>query len=113
MSKAIEATCVGGVVTAAEVAVPDVNILSAGVGESEGLLILDETDATYITSNAEDIESAIDDIASALNTIASTLTAIAANMVGAGTSPPPSLPSNVTEILSKVTSLNLLKESLK
>jgi hypothetical protein len=113
MSKMIEATCVSGLVTAESVPVPSADILSQGVGSSSGILILDEDDAKYITSNATDIKTTIEKVNSALSEIASALTAIAAQMLGPATAPPPTLPASVIAINLKVTELTALKEMLK
>lgn len=113
MSKMIEATCVGGVVTADSVPVPAADILSEGVGSSSGILILDQDQAKYITSNATDIKAAIEKINSALSEIASALTAIAGQMLGPATAPPPTLPASVIAINLKVTELTTLKGMLK
>lgn len=113
MSKALEATCVAGVVTAGGIPVPAADILSKGIGPSTGILILDEDRAKYVTSNATDIESTLTQIASALTTISTALTSIGAAMTGPTTAPPPTLPTDVAQILAAVIQINLIKGLLK
>lgn len=113
MSKMLEATCAGGVVTAEGVPVPAADILSEGVGSSSGVLLLDEDTAKYLTSNASDLKTALTKINSALSEISSALTALAAGMTGPTTAPPPTLPASVAIITAKVAELAILKESLK
>lgn len=113
MSKVLEATCVGGLVTSHGTPVVEADILSQGIGLSSGVLILDDDEATYVTSNASDLKDAISKIASTLDTIGTTLTSIAASMTGPTTAPPPTLPANVVLITLAVAQLNILKETLK
>jgi hypothetical protein len=112
MSKIIEATCVGKVVTADSVPVPAADILSEGVGSSQGVLLLDEDLAKYVTSNASDIKSALEKIASALGSIASALTAIDLKPSGSGP-PAPAAAGDITSITSVQTQLTVLKGMLK
>lgn len=112
MSKVLEATCVAGVVTSELVPVPAADILSEGIGPSEGILILDEDNATYVTSNASDIKSALDSIASALTQIATALTLIDAKPMGV-LPPVPAATANVVAITAIQAQLSALKEILK
>jgi hypothetical protein len=112
LSKIITASCEASVVTADDIAV-DATILSEGIGASEGLLVLDKTNATYLTSNASDLKTAIEKVISALNKVTDTLTAIGTGMTGSTTAPPAALPINVALITAIVTELTTLKESLK
>lgn len=127
MTKVLEATCTAGVVLVGTLPVPTAEILSAGVGESSGVLLLDEDRAAYIADTTPDLEttlaklsSSLGDISSALTTIANTLTAIGAGMTGPTTAPPPTLATDVAQITAGATSLtaiqtqvDLLKETLK
>jgi hypothetical protein len=116
MSKVLQASCVGGVVTAGDpipLPVLSADILSEGVGPSEGILVMDEDEATYVTSNASDLKTTIDKLASSLNTIGNALTSIASQMLGPATAPPPTLPLAVAELTATATQLSLLKETLK
>lgn len=127
MSKALAATCVSGIVKVGSLPVPTAEILSNGIGESSGVLILDEDEQHYIADTTPDLESTIEglsatlaDITAALTTIGTALTAIGAGMTGPTTAPPPTLAANVSDILAKVVTisaqkvqLDLLKETLK
>lgn len=127
MSKMLAATCVAGVVTAGGVPVTVADVLSEGIGSSEGILFLDEYEAKYVAKTSPDLKSTLNHISSelgtisgTLNTIASALTAIGAGMAGPATAPPPTLPTSVASIATDVASLialkaqvDLLKEALK
>lgn len=112
MSKVINATCVGKVVTADSVPVPAATILSEGVGPSTGVLLLDEDLAKYVTSNASDIKSALDKIADALTQIATALTLIDAKPLGI-LPPAPVAASQVALITAAQAQIAVLKETLK
>ena len=119
MSKVIEATCVDGKVSVAGNVIDSVEILTAGVGESSGLLIIDADKAYYLTVNTPDLKTTvekvielIEDLASAITKTADTLTAIGTGMTGSTTAPPAALPGNVTFINNKVTELNATKNDL-
>jgi hypothetical protein len=112
MSKILEATCEAGVVTSQGVAV-EATILSEGMGASEGVLVLEGVQASYITSNASDLKTTLEKVVNALTKIGETLTAIGGGMTGPSTAPPPALPANVAEINSLIAELSTLKENLK
>ncbi len=112
MSKILDATCVGGVVTAELVAVPSAEILSEGVGASTGILVMEEDKATYVTSNASDLKSALDKIASALTSIASALTILDTKPLGA-LPPVPGAAAEIIQISALQVQVAALKEVLK
>jgi hypothetical protein len=114
MPKILDATCSPlGIVTAEGVVVPDCVVLSEGKQASEGVMIMDQDKATYLTSSASDIEATLTSVIAALTEIASTLTAIGAGMTGPTTAPPGTLPASVVTITAKVTELTALKAALK
>ncbi len=116
MSKVLNATCAAGVVLAGEPIpgpVASAEILSKGIGPSTGILIMDKDKATYVTSNASDLESTLTTLASVLTDIATTLTSIGASMTGPTTAPPPTLAVDVAKITAAVVQINLLKAVLK
>lgn len=120
MTKVLEATCVAGVVTADGVAVPEADILSQGVGESEGVLILDESDAKYIADTSDDLKSTLDNLIDVLGDIASALTSIDSAgyviaVVGSasGVPSPPVATSSIAQINAVKAELQALKEELK
>lgn len=112
MSKILDATCSGKAVTY-NGALIDAEILSEGVGASEGLLLLEKDKATYITSNATDLKTTLEKVADALTKIGETLTAIGAGMTGPTTAPPGTLAADIVELNLIVTELTTLKGNLK
>lgn len=120
MSKILDATCSAtGVVTAEGSTVESAEVLSEGNQASSGLLLMEGNKARYLTSSATDIKETIekliqvlDDLGPALTQIATTLTSIGAGMTGPTTAPPPTLPADVIELTSKVTSLTATKAEL-
>jgi hypothetical protein len=113
MSKILDATCAGGMVTAGGVPVPAAAILSEGVGPSSGVLVMEKDKATYLTSNAADLKETLGKTADALTKIATTLTSIGLGMAGPATAPPPTLAADVAEITATALQLEVLKEMLK
>lgn len=121
MSKMLEATCVGGVVTAEDTPVPAADILSEGIGSSEGILLLDGVKAKYVTSSAQDLKEAIEQIVSILGDVASALqsidtvgTLITTSPAGPGTAIwVPVATTSIAQINSGRTQLNTLKDMLK
>jgi len=69
MSKVLNATCEGNVVSAEGVQVPGVTVLSEGVSASSGILILEEEKKTYLAKTSPDLKSALQLIISALTSI--------------------------------------------
>ena len=119
MSKILDATCQANVVTSEGIVIPGVTVLSKGVASSSGLLILDEEKATYLTSNATDIESTLTKIASILDSvkaglekIALTFTSIGSGMTGPTTAPPGTLATDVALINARATELGVLKTEI-
>lgn len=113
MSKILEATCEGGVVTSEGVAVPGAEILSEGVGESQGLLLMQGDKKTYMASNATDLKTTIEKVVEAINKVGTILTAIGAGMTGPTTAPPGTLATDVLELTQLATELETLKGNLK
>lgn len=123
MSKVIEATCVGGVVTAEGVPIPSADILSEGVAQSDGILILDEDDAKYVAKTSPDLKETLEKLSAALDNIASALSAIDGAgyiiSVTGGPSPVVAIPSppvatgDIASINSAKSAIDLFKENLK
>lgn len=121
MSKILDATCdASGKVTADGAIVPEATVLSEGKQASSGVLLIEEDRARYITSSATDIKTTIEktitcltDLSSALTEIATALTSIGAGMTGPTTAPPPTLPTAVTNITSKVSAIATTKSELE
>lgn len=113
MSKVLSASCSQGKVTAEGIVVTTAEILSEGVGSSEGVLILEEDKQTYVAKTSPDLKTTIEKTVAALNKVASILTAIGAGMTGPTTAPPPTLATDVTELIATATELETLKGMLK
>jgi hypothetical protein len=113
MSKVLTGTCLAGQVFAEGLPVLGAVILSEGLGPSEGVVILEDDEITYLARTSPDLKTTLEQLTSALTTIATTLTAIGAGMTGATTAPPPTLPAGVTAINAAATALTALKAVLK
>lgn len=119
MAKALQATVQGGAVKVGALTIADAIVMSEGLGDSSGLLIIDGGVSYYLTKVSPDLKStientmdALEDMASVLNTIATTLTAIGAGMTGATTAPPPTLATDVASIVSKATEITATRTAL-
>lgn len=115
MSKTLLASCQAKIVTASGVPVATAEILSEGVGSSEGVLILDEDTAFFLTSNASDIKTLLEKIVDALGKITDSLTTLDTSgfWIADSTPSPPQLASNITDIQGLTLELNTLKDTLK
>lgn len=77
MAKILEASCSAvGVVTCMGVVIDNAVVLSLGTKASTGVLIIDEDDVFYVTSNATDIKSTIESVAGLVTQIIAILTAL-------------------------------------
>ncbi len=124
--RVFEADCVGDVVKVEGIVISNAVILSGGDGESQGILLVQESNAYYIASNRNDLNTTLTKIisidgkiADSLTQIGASLTAIGAGMNGSLTAPPPTLGaqvavinSNVAVIQAAVVELNTLKGAL-
>ncbi len=114
MSKILSATCSpAGVVTADGVPIVGAIILSEGKQASSGTAVIDGDKVWYLTSSATDVKTTIEKMAEAVTKIATMFTSIAAGMTGPTTAPPPTIVTDVAELNTMVTNLNVLKEALK
>lgn len=120
MSRILEATCIGGVVTSEGVPVPIAEIFSAGIAQSQGLLIMQDGKAYYITSNATDIEATLDGVSDAITTLTATIAQLittfgsfAAAMTGPTTAPPPTLAAEMAVLTAKSAELTATKATLE
>lgn len=75
MPAILPATCEEGAVTVQGQHI-EAQILSDGVGASEGLVAINADKAFYVTSSAQDLKQALETIASALSSTASMLSTI-------------------------------------
>lgn len=116
----LPATCVGGVVTAEGVPIPSAEILSEGVGQSEGVVFLDEDEARYVAKITPDLKTTLEKLSDALGSIASALTAIDTKTLvttcgaGSGTAgPTPVAALDITAINTAKAAVDTLKAGLK
>lgn len=120
MTKMIDATCTSGVVTADGVPVPSAEILSGGVGQSSGVLLLDEDRAAYLANIEPDLSVTLDKLSTALGSIASALNKIDTKVLsttcpaGSGaTLPLPLAASDIATIQTAKTAIDALKGTLR
>lgn len=121
MSKMLEASCVGGIVTAGGIPVPAADILSEGVGASTGVLILDEDEAKYLAKISPDLKTTLEKLSSVCDTIKSALQAIDSigtlvTTCGVGPGTAIFLPVNIANIAALTAAkaeIDILKASLK
>lgn len=112
MSKILEATCAGGVVTADGLPVSGATVLSEGVAPSSGILIMQGDEKTYVAKTSPDLNLTLARLAEALGNIATALTALDAKPIGA-LPPAPSSAAAIANITSIQGQLTALKEAMK
>lgn len=66
MTKIIEATCQGGIVSIEQIPHQSVTILSKGVGSSSGVAILDGPKQTYVANTTPDLETTLEKLIAVL-----------------------------------------------
>lgn len=117
MSKILDATCESNVVLVQGIQVPVARVLSEGIGPSEGVLLMEEDKATYITSSAEDLKETIEKLIQALSDVTTALTAIDTRTyimaVSGGTVGAPVATAAIAQVASTIAELSSLKEVLK
>ena len=112
MSKALDATCLAGVVKVGDLPVAGATVLSEGVAQSQGVLIIEADKKTYVAKTSPDLKSTLDKISSALSQIATALTAIDGKPTGT-LAPAPVATTNITQISTLQAELSALKDALK
>jgi hypothetical protein len=120
MSKALAASCEGGVVTAGGVAVAGTEVQSEGVGASTGVLILDGEKRYYFPKGTPDLKTTLEQVIAALaqtktalNQVASALTTIDAKPTGGtGSAVVATVAANVSAINTAATAVDTAKEAL-
>jgi hypothetical protein len=113
MSKILEASCVGEVVTVEGIPLENVEILSEGLGQSEGALLMEGQKKFYITSSASDLSSTIDQIVEGLNKTVEGLNAAGGALNGIAGGAGTSTIAAATGIAPIIAALNTLKGQLK
>ncbi len=112
MSKILKASCLTNVVKVEGKSV-QATVLSQGVKASDGIFVLDESEGTYVTSNASDINDILAQLSTLIQTVSDTFTAIGTGMTGPTTAPPVSLPTKITALATIKTALDAIKDHLK
>jgi hypothetical protein len=120
VAKILEATCTGGVVKVGAIVIDDAVILSKGLGDSEGVLLIEEFQSTYIPSQASDLEdtltqliAALEKVADAVTKTSTTFTSVGAGMTGPTTAPPPTLAVDVALLVTYATAITAAKTQLE
>lgn len=80
MTKAIEATCGAGVVKVGTVPLTEAKKLSKGIGQSTGVVFLDEKDQYYVANTTPDLEQTLTDVVSLLDQVKTALNAVKASL---------------------------------
>ncbi len=124
-TKLLEATCLAGVVTAEGVPVPAAEVLSEGVAQSSGVLLIEGDKAKYLVSNASDIKDLLTQINAALDTVAGAISTVAGALTAINAAIPTAVPSastpfdtasllaDLSSIEARIATLNLIKDALK
>lgn len=60
MSRVLQATCIAGVVSVNGIPVPGVTLLSEGISQSQGILVVDEDRIFYLTNLGNDLETTLE-----------------------------------------------------
>ena len=113
MSKVLEASCVGNVVTCEGLVLDGAEILSEGVGDSEGIVLIDGEKIYYIAKTTPDVADTIEKVAEMLTSIKLILTSIGSGMTGPTTAPPGTLVADLLALQLKITALETLGSNLK
>lgn len=131
MSKALLASCKANVVSVDGTALVGTEILSEGVGDSEGVLFLDEDKKVYVAKTSPDLKTTLDKLVEVLGKVKEGLTKASEaltkldtagflNAAQAGVPSPPVAGSDISGITSAVggidsvvSALNTLKGNLK
>jgi hypothetical protein len=124
MSKVLDATCSGGVVVANGLPLPDAKVLSEGVGQSEGIAVLDEDKVFYLAKISPDLKTllehvvdALTQVSAALDKAASALTTLDTKgfLIGASGAVPstPSATSDITAITTSKGEIDTIKGQIQ
>lgn len=112
MAKIVQASCAAGIVTIQGIPLDEAEILSEGVGDSEGIAIIDEDKVYYVASSALDLKDGITKLSSMLTDIQTIITSIGAAMTGPTTAPPPTLATGLASLATKITAYQATAEAL-
>lgn len=91
--------------------------MSEGVGQSAGVVVLDESRAYYLAKTSEDLKTTLDKVIAALGKVASAIQALDTNgfliAADAGVPSGPVAAADIAEINTISGELNALKAALK
>lgn len=114
MPRAVEATCVAGIVKVGALAVPGTVILSEGVASSSGILVIDGDKKYYVAKTSPDLKTTLEKLVSVLGQLVTGLTALDAKPVGGvGSAPAPAAAAVITQLGVIQAEVTALKEALK
>ncbi len=113
MSKILEASCVANTVTVDDLPVLTAQILSEGVGESEGVMLMQGDKQYYIAKISPDLKTTIEKLSDLIVKLVPIITAIGSGMTGPTTAPPPTLAVDLAELTAINVELTTLKSMLK
>lgn len=113
MSELVKAECKGGIVSIEGLAVNDVEILTEGIDQSDGILFLHKDKAFYLTSNATKLKEVIESLSDIADQLVQVINSIGAGMTGITTAPPPTLQNDLAQITTLSNNLKVLKDNLK
>lgn len=114
MSEFIEASCQAGIVAIEGLYPVAADVLSEGVGPSDGLAFIKDGQVYYITSNATDLKTTIEKLVSIVTELSTALSLIDAKPTGgAGSSSTPVAAANVVNLGLIQAQLATLQETLK
>lgn len=114
MSKALAATCVGGVVSIAGTPIPGAVILSEGVGSSTGVAYLQDDKIYYVAKTTPDVKTLLEKVVSLLTELTTALTLIDAKPTGGvASATTPVAAVNIVNLTAISTQLTTLGAMLK
>lgn len=112
MSKVLEASCIGEVVTCEGVPVPNAEILSEGEGASSGFLVIDGDKAYYVAKTSPNLKTTLEKLISVLSNLTTALTTLDGKPTGT-LAPAPAIAVQIASLVTIQTELTTLKETLK
>lgn len=108
MSKAISATCAAGVVSVNGVTLPGVVILSEGQGQSEGILLVDESNAYYLAKTSGDMAALLPDLTEAIEKTLDLVGSVNDSLAGSSSAPYPTFATDraaIDQIVGRIETL--------
>lgn len=114
MIKALDATCVGGVVSIGGAPVVGAVILSQGVGQSTGVAYIDGDKVFYVAKTTPDVATILEKLSNSLSELITALGLIDAKPVGGvASAPAPAAAANIVNLTAISVELTALGAMLK